>query len=277
MAQIWESQSDFKCTLLVPWNKWQIAFLKLYICQCDYRVCIQINEAKTKTHNQYVISQQKGHRQINKCFAHTHMYTHTHTHNLIHVEQIALDCKCMRHIWQDFVHSVFEKAGKSSDLTTWVGYLTSVCMNGAWCVTISEWMNQNLFAAILRVEPLKTFLKKTIKLNIIWALQNCDGNFWLYSLNEAWIQQSVIQHCYPDPSILYCTGFKKQIAKKVFFNVMWWCHKLSVQNANITIYPTTANQNVDTDGGRSTIITILLIQYIVVNLLFLQYMIDPAL
>lgn len=51
---------------------------------------------------------------------------------------------------------------------------------------------------------------------------------------------------------------------------MWWCHKLLVQNANITIYPTTANQNVDTDGGRTTIITILLI-YCCKSIIFTVY------
>lgn len=51
--------------------------LKMYICKHDYGVCVQINEAKTMTHNQHFISQEKATDRLISALqthAHTHMY-----------------------------------------------------------------------------------------------------------------------------------------------------------------------------------------------------------
>lgn len=56
MAELRGSQSDFKMHFVSAMMKMAACFLKTYICKRDYGVCVQINEAKTMTHNQDFIS-----------------------------------------------------------------------------------------------------------------------------------------------------------------------------------------------------------------------------
>lgn len=83
----------FPCTLLVLWWRWQLAFWTPCICKADYGVCVQINEAKTKTHNQALIRPLDRDRHINKCFGDTHTCAHGRAnYGNIHAEKKINTC-----------------------------------------------------------------------------------------------------------------------------------------------------------------------------------------
>ncbi len=130
MARLRGSQSDFKCTLLVPWWKWQLAFLKLYICKRDYGVCVQINEAKTMTHNQDFISQRKATDRLISALLPTHTHTHTYMQRPFGITDI---CDTLDKILSGTI--LYSNEPEKAVISPCNLLLICVCINRAWCLS----------------------------------------------------------------------------------------------------------------------------------------------